>query len=227
VSEAPATRRDAIRRSAVAAAGLYAIAASRPSIAGAQASTDEDLRDFLVEAIGLEQIAALAYSTATKSSDVDPQLSRTLENFGGQEEAHASALRSAIDELGFDPPDQPDSPSDTAVFDDVEGLDEQAAKRLSDLLSELQGLRGRERLLSYLAKVEDAQLDYYLGQAPALDSEDLSTTSAEIAGCQAQHLVVLSEQSGDPPSRALAAASETVRAASAAAEDTGGDAAAE
>ena len=183
---------------------------------------DEDLRDYLVEAIGLEQIAALAYSTAAGESGIEGDLKTTLETFGEQEEAHASALRSAIDELGFDPPDQPDSPSNTAVFDDVEGLDADAASNLSDLLSELDGLKGRDRLLEYLAKVEEAQLDYYLGQGPGLDSEDLATTSAEISGCQAQHLVVLREQLGDPPPQALTAASERIRSASAAADDAAG-----
>ena len=97
----------------------------------------------------------LAYSTARRRErHRGATSSRTLETFGDQEEAHASALRSAIDELGFDPPDQPDSPSDTAVFDDVEGLDADAADELSDLLSELDGLKGRDRLLEYLAKVE-------------------------------------------------------------------------
>ncbi len=219
MTEAARTRRDAIRRGTVAAAALYAVAATRPSLAGAQSSADDDLRDFLVEAIGLEQIAALAYSTASQANEIDAKLGGMLEDFGGQEEAHASALRSAIDEIGFDPPDQPDSPSDTTVFNDVEGLDADAAKNLSDLLSELQGLKGRGPLLEYLAKVEEAQLDYYLGQAPVLDSEDLSTTSAEIAGCQAEHLVVLREQLGDPPPKALAAASERIRSASAAAGD--------
>jgi rubrerythrin len=215
VSEAASTRRDALRRGAVAAGALAAAGALRPAIALAQSTADDDLRDFLQQAIGLEQITVLAYSTAADSGD--PKLKKTMEDFRDQEQAHASALRSALDELGFDPPDAPNSPADTAVFDDVDGLDSDStpytAQDLKDLLSGLDGLQGSKQYLDYLVKLEEAQIDYYVGEAPGLDSVDLSTTGAEIAGCQSQHLVVLHGERGDEPAAALGAVISTIEGA--------------
>jgi rubrerythrin len=215
VTEDASTRRDALRRGALAAGAVAAAGALRPALALAQSSDDDDLRDFLQQAIGLEQITVLAYSTAADSGD--PKLKRTMDDFRDQEQAHASALSGALDELGFDPPDAPDSPSDTSVFDDVDGLDADSkpytAQDLKDLLSELDGLKGTKQLLDYLVKLEEAQIDYYVGEAPGLDSVDLSTTGAEIAGCQAQHLIVLHGELDDEPVAALGAVISTIERA--------------
>jgi rubrerythrin len=202
------SRREALRRAALGAAALAAAGLLRPGRAAAQAANTDDLRDFLAEAIGLEQIAALAYAIAAGANDVSGDLKATLELFRDQEQAHANALRSAIDEIGFDPPEPPDSPADTAVFDGVDGIDSATAAHLSDLLGGLAGLTKRDELLGYLAKLEGEQLGYYLGAGPGVDSEDLSTTSAEICGCQAQHLYELQRQLGDNPADALVAARE-------------------
>ena len=112
------------RRETLRLAALGAIAAAgfaRPALAGAQSASDEDLRDFLVGAISLEQLAVLAYSTAAREGDTD--IGPTLETFRDQEQAHANALRQALDTLGFDVPDAPDSATDTGAFEDVDGLD--------------------------------------------------------------------------------------------------------
>ncbi len=215
MSEDASSRRDALRRGALAAGALAAAGALRPAMALAQSSADDDLRDFLQQAIGLEQITALAYSTAADAADA--KLKGTLETFRDQEQAHASALRSALDELGFDPPDAPDSPSDTTVFDEVDGLDDTSSpyttQDLKDLLSGLDGLKGTKQYLDYLVKLEEAQIGYYVGQAPGLDSVDLSTTGAEIAGCQAEHLIVVRGQQGDDPAAALGAAIAAIEGA--------------
>jgi len=135
VNEAESSRREALRRGAIVAGGLAAAGALRPAFAVAQSTADDDLRDFLQQAIGLEQITVLAYSTAADSGD--PKLKSAMEDFRDQEQAHASALRSALDELGFDPPDAPDSPSDGAVFDDVEGLDSDSSPYTAQDLKDL------------------------------------------------------------------------------------------
>ncbi len=214
MSAAVESRREAIRRAALAAGALAAAGLVRPGFAGAQASDDEDLRDFLVEAIGLEQVTVLAYSTAADQAGAD--LKSTLETFRDQEQAHANALRSAIDELGFDPPEPPDSPTDTGVFDGVEGLDDEAAKRLDDRLGEIADANGLDQLLDVLLSLEDEQLTYYGTEGPRLDSSDLATTAASIGGCQAQHLVVLNDRVGRPLAATAAAVAAT---ASAAADD--------
>ena len=201
------SRRDALCRAALAAGGLAAAGMLRPGVARAQ-TTDEQLRDFLAEAIALEQITALAYSRAADVAGVKADLKQTLELFRDQEQTQANALRSAIDDLGYDAPDPPDSPTDTGVFDDVDGIDDETATRLSGLLEGLEGLQRSGELLDYLTKLEEEQLSFYIAGGPEVDSVDLSTTSAEIAGCQAQHLYVLRGELGDNPVEALVAAGE-------------------
>ncbi len=203
-------RRQLLHRAAVGAGAVAAVALLRPSLAVAQSADDEDLRDFLVEAIGLEQVTALAYATAADAEGVPAPLRQTLERLRDQEQAHANALRSAIDSLGFDAPDAPDSAADTVVFDDVDGLSEEAAETLTGSLEELEGLSEREELLEFVSGLQTDQLELYLGRGPDLDSEDLSTTCAEIAGCQAQHLVALRIALGEDPAEALTAADAAV-----------------
>jgi rubrerythrin len=214
MSEAAHNRRETIRRAALAAGALAASGLARPALAAAQTSDDEDLRDFLVEAIGLEQVTVLAYSTAAEQAGAD--FNRTFELFRDQEQAHANALRSAIDELGFDPPEPPDSPTDTGVFEDVEGLDDDAAKRLGDRLGEIRDADGLDQLIGVLLELEDEQITYYGTEGPGLDSYDLATTAASIGGCQAQHLVILKTSTGRPAAEAATSVAET---ASAAADD--------
>ncbi len=212
--DAAHSRRDALRRAALAAGALAASGVVRPASAAAQTTEDEDLRDFLVEAIGLEQVTVLAYATA--ADDAGPDLKPELETFRDQEQAHANALRSALDELGVDPPEAPDSPTDTGVFDDVEGLDDEAVKRLGDALGKLADANGLDQLLDVLFELENEQLTYYVTEGPQLDSEDLATTSASIAGCQAQHLVALGVATGSPGDAAAAVAKTASEAAQAA-----------
>ncbi len=194
------SRREAIRRAALGAGALAAAGLIRPAAAPAQSPDDEDLRDFLVEAISLEQLTVLAYSTAASDGGTDQR--RTLDQFRDQEQAHASAWRTALDSLGFDLPSPPDSTTDDAAFEDVEGLDTDASQKLIDLLGELDGLKSPREYFEYLAKLESEQLALYASQGAEVDSVDLSTTSAEIAGCQAQHLVVLGGQLGESAEKA-------------------------
>ena len=207
MSEAPASRRELIRRGVIAAGTVGAAGLLRPALAGAQSATDEDLRDFLAEAIGLEQITVLAYASAADAADGGGDRQQ-LEDFRDQEQAHANALRSAIDEIGFDPPEAPDSPTDTGVFDDVDGLDTETADRLKGRLGDLGKARTPDQFVTLLTDLETDQLTLYAGQGPALDSADLATTAAEIAGCQAQHLVVLGGFAGDSPTDAATAAAK-------------------
>jgi rubrerythrin len=207
VTDAADSRRELLRRGAIASAALVATGALRPALAGAQSTTDEDLRDFLNQAIALEQVTVLAYARAADAAEAGDR--QELEDFRGQEQAHANALRSAIDELGFDPPEPPDSPTDTGVFDDVEGLDEHAVERLTGLLGDLEGAKTPAEYRNLLITLEGEQVRLYLDGAPPLDSADLATTAAEIAGCQAQHLYVLNLD-GATPSEAIDVVTEAI-----------------
>lgn len=199
-----ATRRTALRRALLAAGALAAPVLMRPAVAAAQ---DEDdpavLEDFLVEAIVLEQITVLAYATAGGELEDDRRLARALERFERQEQIHAKALRSALDSIGVDLPDAPASPDDVQAIEDAGAIDDERAAELIELLGELDGLTDRDDLLEYLIRLEEEQLHFYLTETPTLEAEDILRTGAEIAGCQAQHVVVLREALGASPAEAV------------------------
>lgn len=198
-----ASRREAIRRAALAAGAIAAAGALpallRPAAARAQASEPERLRDFLAPAIALEQIGELAYSTAAQTAGGGAR--RSLERLRDQEQAHADALRSALDSLGYDLPEEPEAADDAEVFD-VEGIDEERRSELTDLLEGLETLEREGELLDYLISLERAQTGYYLEAAPELESEDLARTSAELVASHAQQLVVLRLARGEDPGAA-------------------------
>ena len=74
----------------------------------------------------------------------------------------------ALDSLGFDPPDAPDSPDDTGVFDDVDGLDDDAATELKELLGQRRRRERRRRASSScLADLESRQIAYYVDRGAA------------------------------------------------------------
>jgi hypothetical protein len=203
MSAAPIDRRAVLRGAAAGAGAIAAAGLAGPALSRAQSTADEDMRDFLVEAIALEQVTVLAYATAADASGGG--LTSTLERFRDQEQAHANALREALDLLGFDPPEPPDSPTDTGVFDDVDGLSDEAAARLTTSLEDLDGLDKPQDLLAQIQKLETEQLRFYIADGPTVDSVDLATTSAEIAGCQAEHLIVVRQELGDSPEAAVSA----------------------
>jgi hypothetical protein len=194
----------------------------RPALAAAQSTTDDDLRDYLVPAVGLEQITVLAYATALDK--VDPDVRDQLITLRDQEQAHASAWREALDSLGFDSPDAPNSPTDTGVFDGVDGLDDDTASDYKELLGKIGDANTPQQFYDLIADLEKRQIGYYVEKAPAVDSFDLATTSAEISGSQAAHMIVIGSLRGQAPADATAAVNAAVKAgASAAAKDTGGE----
>jgi hypothetical protein len=200
------SRRETVRRAAVGAAALATMPALlSPRSARAQDTDEEALRDFLEEAIALEQAAALAYSGAVDRAAggaggrLDPRLGPELEQFNTYAVNHATAWREAIDQLGFDAPPAPESAEDTEAF---EALDDSRARELAELLAAAERAQDREQLIEALIALEEDVLRFYLDSAPTLDSEDLATTSAEVAGCAAQELAVLRDARGDTPAEA-------------------------
>lgn len=199
-----ATRRSALRRAALGAGVVATPGLLRPAIAQAQDTDDEvELGDFLVEAVALEQIAAIAYQDAASVEGLRTNLRQTLRRFARQEEAHATALGTALDSIGVEPPDPPSGPRDSRAIETIDRLDAARASELADLLGRLSGLERQAEYLEYLVELETEQIRLYLGATPEFVSEDLLRTGAEIAGCEAQHVVVLREAMGTPPARAV------------------------
>jgi hypothetical protein len=204
------SRRDALRRAGLAAGAFAAAGMLRPAFAAAQSTSNDDLRDYLVPAVGLEQITVLAYATALDK--VDPDVRDQLTTLRDQEQAHASAWREALDSLGFDSPDAPDSPEDTGVFDGVDGLDDATASDYQDLLGKIGDANSPQQLYDLIADLEKRQIAYYVEKAPAVDSFDLATTSAEISGSQAAHVIIIGALRGQAPADAAAAVNAAVKA---------------
>ncbi len=205
MSARPSSRREALRAGALAAGALAVGGLARPLRAAAQASPEtEELRDFLAEAVAREQICALAYAEAAQAGGVDAGLDRTLERFRTQEQAHVNALTSALESIGYDAPDAPSDPQDDGVYDGVEGIDDETATELKDLLATVGEPTDRDGYLDLLIELAEDQIGFYVERGPALDSEGLRTTCAEVAANEAQHLVILREATGVAPARALA-----------------------
>jgi rubrerythrin len=201
--EAAPTRRDALRVAALGAGAIAGAGVLRPLTALAQSTADEELRDFLAPTIAFEQIAVFAYDRAIDAKGASPDETTIFERFRDQEQAHADALRQALDLIGFDAPDAPESPDDSGVFDDVDGIDSGRARQLSATLAEIGRLSTVKDFLDYLADLEQQEIGVYTAAAPTLDSEDLATTSAEIAANQAQHLIVLGSVREEEPAKTL------------------------
>jgi rubrerythrin len=198
VSAAP-TRREALRTAALGAGALAGAELLRPVAALAQASSDDDLRDFLAPAIALEQVAVFAYDSALEAPGVSDAQKRIFTRFRDQEQAHANAWRQALDNLGFDRPDPPDATDDTNAFD-VDGITDDQRKELEATLAKIDDLKKADDYLDYLVELEGKEIAYYADNAPTVDSEDLANVSAQVAANQAQHLVVLdSELKQKPP----------------------------
>jgi rubrerythrin len=212
MSGAGSSRRDALRAATLAAGALTFGGLVRPLAATAQSTTEiEDLRDFLAVAVAREQISALAYTTAADANGTSAAMRSVLERFRDQQQAHVNALASALDLLGYDGPEAPDDPEDSGVFDEVDGIDEEDATELTDLLGQLADPRNSEEFLELLIEIEQGLISFYVEGAPALDSEDMRMTCAEIAANEAQHLVVLRELTGASPAELLTIEIERAR----------------
>jgi hypothetical protein len=168
-----ATRREALRRGAAAAAVL---AAGAPLVAGAraaiaQAETDADIVESL---IGLEEAAALAYRTAAASGIAGPRHTRTLWRFARHEQQHAEALLTVLEALGGRAPRPPRTVAD-----------------VDRILPGLGDARTPEAVLEYALGLESAEVAAYHDAHARLAEPKLLPTTASIMAAQGQHLVVL------------------------------------
>jgi hypothetical protein len=205
VNSGATSRRDTLRAGALAAGAIVAGGLIRPLSAAAQATSEETeaLRDFLGEAVAREQIIALAYAEAGQASGLDAGVERSLERFRTQTQAHVNALTSALESIGYDASDAPSDPQDDGVFDGADGIDDETSTTLSEQLAKLADPKTAAQHIELLITLSNQLIDYYAENVAALDSEDLRTTSAEIAANVAQHVVVLRLASGESLAKAL------------------------
>ena len=160
----PSSRREALRLAAIGAGAVAAAGLARPALAAgpgarrrgparlprrgdrARAAHRARLLDRGRRDGGTEQRAARSSTFATRSR-------RTPTHCGPRSTRSASTL-----------PTPPDSTTDSAVFEDVDGLSAEAAERLIDLLEELDGARGAARAARLAAQARAEQLALYIGQ---------------------------------------------------------------
>lgn len=186
-----ATRRQLLVRGA-GAASAAALPATLLAVAPAFAQEDAET-DELARLIALERGSALAYETAAESKGLDAEASKLAETLRGHETEHATALETAIDQLGVDPPEDSDDPAD---YEQLDGLD--AAKTQKDLLD-------------LLIVLEEELVTAYRDAALALETDDLIRTGAQVGASHAQHLVALRLLRGDSPAAAAALPEATAK----------------
>ena len=172
---ADSRRRDAIRAGLGAAAGALV---AGPALAARAAAAVEPDGVLLRELIEQQLALTTAYEElARDSSPLEEEVRKAAELFARQEREHAEALTAAYEDLGERPPRQPDP-------DDVDGL--AGAENQEDALELLQGMTEQA-----IATLNDG--------GERFRSPDLVRTSAQIVGCEAQHLVVIRQQLDSEP----------------------------
>jgi rubrerythrin len=174
---APATRREAARRGAVAAAAL---AAPFLLLNAARARAKEDeaaAEDALKTLITRERGAVVAYEALAAADFLDNPSATLFRTLRDHELEHADALIAALEERGEQPPEPP-------TRDDVEGL--------ATVTSQAEALDFGRRL-------EEELVGAYVEAVELFEGASLLETVGEILGSEGQHLVILRERRGEDP----------------------------
>lgn len=180
------TRRDVLARGAVLA-GAAAVPAALLAAAPAYAQ-ESDQTKALERLINLERASRYAYRAAAEGSSLSGEAKELAEELAGQEDEHATALETAIEQLGVQAPEESDPPSaESAPV--LEGFDPEA---------------GEAELIGFFVSLEEETLRAY-GEAVAdLTADDLLRSAAQISGSHAQHLAAWRLVRGDAPAKAAA-----------------------
>ena len=181
VTEYEQSRRDLMRRGAIAGGAVVAASAVpfflRTMNAFAQAKGDAEI---LEGAVALEQQAVFAYTAAADSRKLGDS-TPVARLFAKQEQEHADGLITALQGLGGKAPAKP------TMADDVPGLAKAAAGSAKDITD-------------FAVELETAAVAAYYMAHGKLKSPELLRTGASIMANEAQHLVVLRQALGRNPS---------------------------
>src|SRR4051812_27308479 len=163
-------RRELIRRGLALGGGVVA-ASSVPLLLAVRNAFAADSGDaeILGKAIHLEQVAVLAYDGALASGLLSADFTTAATRFRDHERQHATALTTALTDLGGTPPEK-------ATAQDVEGLAD---------------LKTQADVANFAIEFETAAVAAYLDAQKQLVDGKLLQTSASIMANEAQHLVVL------------------------------------
>jgi hypothetical protein len=164
-------RRDAIAAGLAAAVGATALGR------GARALAKGDDAARLRRLIEQQQALEVAYRELAAGDALDQEVARAAELFAGQERQHAEALVAAYEDLGEEPP-APPAPAE---------------------VEELGGVEAQEEGLELLLAMTNAAIARLNDGAVRFTAPDLVRTAAQIAGNEAQHVVVLRQQLGEDP----------------------------
>jgi rubrerythrin len=179
-----ATRRDVIVRG-IGLAGAAAVPAALLAAAPAHAQEDAQT-DALKNVIELEQAAQLAYTEAAAEGKLSGDAQALAEELADQEDDHATALETAIEQLGVEAPEAPDSPDGVSA---LEGFDAGASE---------------DGLIDFFISMEENLVRAYAEASANLTADDLLRSGAQIGGSHAQHLVAWRLLRGDAPAKAAA-----------------------
>jgi rubrerythrin len=181
-----ATRRDVLARGAVLA-GAAAVPAALLAAAPAHAQKD-DQTGALENVINFERAARYAYTEAAAGERLSGDARALAEELAGQEDDHATALETALEQLGIEPPEESDPPpTDSAPI--LESFDPEASQ---------------EELIDFFIALEEEILQIYATAVASLTADDLLRSAAQIGGSHAQHLAAWRLLRGDAPAQAAA-----------------------
>lgn len=184
-----ASAHEALRRRALLARGAWlAGAATLPALLGparALAQDDGEEGDAQIEAlrrmISAEQASALAYRQAAEGDVLRGEAKALAEELRGAEDAHAKAFTAALEQIGFEAPEAPDSPAGVEL---LEGFEEADSER---------------KLIGFFVGLELQLMSIYLAVTGKLEAEDLRRSAGQVGASHGEHLVAWRLLRGDAP----------------------------
>lgn len=176
------------RRALLARGAWLAGAASLPALLGparALAQDDEERGDAQTQAlerlIRAEQASALAYREAAKGDVLQGEAKTLAEELARAEDAHATAFTAALEQIGFEAPEAPDSPAGVELLDGFEQADSE------------------RRLIEFFVGLEATLMNTYLQVAGSLEAPDLRRSGAQVGASHGEHYAAWRLLRGDSP----------------------------
>jgi rubrerythrin len=177
-----ASRRDAVRKGAIAGGGLIAATTIPLLLKVREAFAQDEHEDRgdapLIEGVvQLEQTAQVAYETAAKSNLLQGSVKRLASLLAEHEKQHGDALKQILGEIGGNVPTPP-KPAE------VQGLDE---------------VKSQTGFLEFAIELEGNAILTYLDLERKVKGDRLRRLGAQAMASEGEHLVMLREELGRNP----------------------------